>query len=75
MSWEIVTGIIALAGFVISVGKIVHNNTAALTRLSVSVDMQTQKLHSQSQRLETLAGRVGALEVQLARNTGSGKEN
>ena len=66
MTWEIISGIIALIGVGISVGKIVHNNTEALTRLSVSVDMLTQRLHTQSARLETLTGRVGALEVRLA---------
>lgn len=67
MTWEIVSGIIALIGVGISVGKIVHNNTEALTRLSVSVDMLTRRLQSQSARLETLTGRVGALEMRLAR--------
>lgn len=73
LTWEIISGLIALIGVGISVGKIVHNNTEALTRLSLSVDMLTQRLHSQSARLETLTGRVGALELRLAR--GGREEN
>ena len=62
LSWEIISGLIALIGVGISVGKIVHNNTEALTRLSVSVDMLTERLRTQSERLEALTERVGKLE-------------
>lgn len=41
MSWEIVAGIIALAGFVISIGTLLFKLSAVLTRLDVTVkDMQ-----------------------------------
>ena len=41
MTWEIVVGIIALAGFVISIGAPLFKLSAILTRLDVTVkDMQ-----------------------------------
>ena len=38
MTWEIIAAIIALAGFIISIGKIVSNNTKALTEVKCSID-------------------------------------
>ena len=37
MTWEIFLGIVALTGFVISIGKIVSANTKALTKLEDSI--------------------------------------
>lgn len=37
MTWEIFLGIVALTGFVITVGKIVSANTKALTKLEDSI--------------------------------------
>lgn len=37
MTWEIFLGIVALTGFVITIGKIVSANTKALTRLKDSI--------------------------------------
>lgn len=41
MTWEIVVGIIALVGFVVSIGTLLFKLSAVLTRLDVTVkDMQ-----------------------------------
>ncbi len=41
MSWEIVVGIIALVGFVVSIGTLLFKLSSVLTRLDVTVkDMQ-----------------------------------
>lgn len=41
MTWEIVVGIIALVGFVVSIGALLFKLSAVLTRLEVTVkDMQ-----------------------------------
>lgn len=37
MTWEIFLGIVALTGFVITIGKIVSANTKALTKLEDSI--------------------------------------
>jgi cell division protein FtsL len=37
MTWEIFLGIVALTGFVITIGKIVSANTKALTQLEDSI--------------------------------------
>ena len=38
MTWEIIAGLIAFVGFIISIGKIVSNNTQALTEVKCSID-------------------------------------
>lgn len=37
MTWEIVAGLITLAGFIITICKVVANNTQALTEVSIAL--------------------------------------
>lgn len=54
MTWEIIAGIIALVGFIISIGKIVSNNTQALTKLECSINAINEKLGRDEDDIEDL---------------------
>lgn len=38
MTWEIVVGLIALVGAVVTIGSIISNNTKAMTEVKCSID-------------------------------------
>jgi len=38
MTWEIIAGIIALGGFGVTIGKIISNNTKALTEVKAAIE-------------------------------------
>lgn len=54
MTWEIVAGIIALVGFIISIGKIVANNTKALTKLECSLEAINEKIGRDEEDIDDL---------------------
>ena len=54
MTWEIFLGIVALTGFIISIGKIVSANTKALTRLEDSINRLDKTLEKQGKNIDSL---------------------
>ena len=54
MTWEIFLGIVALTGFIISIGKIVSANTKALTRLEDSINRLDKTLEKQDKNIDSL---------------------
>lgn len=58
MTWEIVVGIIALVGFVVSIGTIVHNNTQAMTEVKCSIDALNSHLSTTDGNIDKLTGEV-----------------
>lgn len=54
MTWEIVVGIITIVGAVLSITKIVKNNTTAMTEVRCSVDELNRNLTSQNSKIEKL---------------------
>lgn len=63
MTWEIVAGIIALITVGIAVGKVISNNTAALTRLTCAVERLTENQKKQDERLVDIERRVREIEI------------
>lgn len=65
MTWEIFLGIVALTGFIISIGKIVSANTKALTRLEDSINRLDKTLEKQGKNIDSLEQEVNEHETRI----------
>ena len=65
MTWEIIAAIIALAGFIISIGKIVSNNTKALTEVKCSIDDLKETLSEQKRNVTEISDEVNDHETRI----------
>jgi len=65
MSWEIIAGFITLAGFVITICKIVSANTKALTKLEDSITRLDATLTAQGKDLEEIDKTVQNHETRI----------
>lgn len=65
MTWEIVTGLIALCGFLISIGKIVANNTKAMTEVKISIDELKLALKENKDNVKELQEDVAKHETRI----------
>lgn len=66
MTWEIFLGIVALTGFIISIGKIVSANTKALTRLEDSINRLDKTLEKQGKNINSLEQEVNEHETRIS---------
>ena len=66
MTWEIFIGIVALTGFIISIGKIVSANTKALTRLEDSINRLDKTLEKQGKNIDSLEQEVNEHETRIS---------
>ena len=67
MSWEIVVGIITLFGFVVSIGKLISNNTKALTELQCSIDSLKKSLKRDENNLKVVEEKVDNHEIRITK--------
>ena len=67
MSWEIVVGIITLFGFIISIGKLISNNTKALTELQCSIDSLKKSLKRDEKNLKVVEEKVDNHEIRITK--------
>ena len=58
MTWEIFLGIAALVSFVIAIGKIVANNTKAMTEIKDSLDELKEALGEQKVEVKDIKNDV-----------------
>ena len=65
MTWEIFLGIVALTGFVVTIGKIVSANTKALTRLEDSINRLDKTLGEQRRNINELDDAVQNHETRI----------
>ena len=65
MSWGIITGFITLAGFVITICKIVSANTKALTKLEDSITRLDATLTAQGKDLDEIDKAVQNHETRI----------
>ena len=65
MTWEIFLGIVALTGFIISIGKIVSANTKALTKLEDSINRLDKTLEKQGKNIDSLEQEVNEHETRI----------
>lgn len=65
MSWEIILGFISLVGFIISIGKIVSNNTKALTEVKCSIDSLRDSFNEQKCNVEHMKDEVDDHEKRI----------
>lgn len=65
MTWEITVGIFALITFVISIGKIVANNTQAMTEVKVSLDDLKEALTENKLDVKQLRDDVNEHETRI----------
>mgnify|MGYP007084305512 CR=1 FL=1 len=65
MTWEIVVGLIALVGFVVSIGKIVSNNTKALTEVKCSIDSLKEAFSEQKTKVDVIGDEVNDHELRI----------
>lgn len=68
MTWEIVLGIIALVGFIMSIGKIVYNNTKAMTEMKVSLDDLKDALKASKDDIKHLKSDVADHEIRMTKH-------
>lgn len=66
MTWEIFLGIVALTGFIISIGKIVSANTKALTKLEDSINRLDKTLEKQGKNIDSLEQEVNEHETRIS---------
>lgn len=66
MTWEIVVGLIALVGFIISIGKIVSNNTEALTEVKCSIDNLRDAFSEEKEKVEHIKDEVNNHETRIS---------
>lgn len=66
MTWEIFIGIVALTGFIISIGKIVSANTKALTKLEDSINRLDKTLEKQGNSIDSLEQEVNEHETRIS---------
>ena len=65
MTWEIIAVLIAFVGFIISIGKIVSNNTQALTEVKCSIDDLKETLSEQKRNVKEIADEVNDHETRI----------
>lgn len=65
MTWEIAVGIITFAGFIFSIGKIVANNTKAMTEIKVSLDDLKEALKENKDEVKQLKTDVSDHETRI----------
>ena len=65
MTWEIFVGITVLFAFVVSVGKIIANNTQSMTEMKCSIDQLNKLLENYHDDVEKLAEKIGTIEERV----------
>lgn len=65
MTWEIFIGISALVGFLISIGKIISNNTRAMTEIKMSLDELSSAFGEQKNNIKNLESNISDHEHRL----------
>lgn len=65
MTWETIAGFIALVGFIISIGKIVSNNTKALTEVKCSIDSLRDSFNEEKCNVEHMKDEVDDHEKRI----------
>ena len=66
MTWEIFLGIVALTGFVISIGRIVSMNTKAMQKLEDSIVRLDKTLNKQDKDIHDLDDTVKDHETRIS---------
>lgn len=66
MSWEIIVGFITFVGFIISIAKIVSNNTKALTEVKCSIDSLRDSFNKQKDDFEHVKCEVNEHETRIS---------
>lgn len=65
MNWEIIVGLITLVGFIITICKIVSNNTTAMTEMRVTLLEIQDELKEQKNVTKDLEHSVSDHEIRL----------
>ena len=58
MTWEIFIGITVLFAFIVSIGKIISNNTQSMTEMKCSIDNLSKLLSDYHEDVDTLSKEV-----------------
>ena len=66
MTWDIFLGLVALTGFIISIGRIVSANTKALTKLEDSINRLDKTLEKQGKNIDSLEQEVNEHETRIS---------
>lgn len=66
MTWEIFVGITVLVAFVISIGKIISNNTRALTQLQCTIGSLKETITKDENELHNLSDKVVDHETRIS---------
>lgn len=65
MTWEIVLGLIALGGALIAIGKIIANNTRAMTELRCAVDMLNRSFEQQQKDIGSIKQTLSSMQIDV----------
>ena len=66
MTWEIFLGLVALTGFIISIGKIISSNTKAMQRLEDSIIRLDETLKEEKKDINELDSTVQDHETRIS---------
>ena len=62
MTWDIFLGIVAIVGFICTIGKLVSSNTKALTELTCAVNMIKEELNTSKADIKENEHKINSLE-------------
>ena len=65
MEWQTLSAFIVLAGFIITIGKIIVANTKALVQLQDSINRLDQTLEKQGKNIDSLEQEVNEHETRI----------
>lgn len=65
MTWEILAALIALATFGIAIGKIISNNTKAMTELKCSIEELRKSLTETQKRQDELEKKIREIKGEV----------
>lgn len=66
MTWEIALGIASIVTFIISIGKIISNNTKALTQLQCTIDSLRDTIKKDEKQLDNISNQVIEHETRIS---------
>lgn len=65
MTWEIISALIVILGAIISIGKIIANNTAAMTQVRCAIDSLTDTVKEQKHDISELRKDVDNIKLKI----------
>ena len=67
MTWDIFLGIVAIVGFICTIGKVIANNTKVMTEVKCSIDDLKEAFNQQKNDYSKLEDKVTNHEIRITK--------